>query len=216
MRRYIIPATVISSLILIVASWLYINSFQKVTITFNRSHGTITLEGSTLKEPLTVVSEQEMKLKKGSYKLITSGTNVKQTTEDLQVGGEPIEKNIYIPLEDAYLSKQLSKEQEVITRTIAEHYPRLQTFYTINPGKLYGRGEWYGTTLTYKGSDSDNRDTLRLLLKKENKQWLLVTTPPQQLLSTKLLPDVPSYILRDINQPAYLPGTANSPAIQPE
>jgi hypothetical protein len=157
-----------------------------------------------------------MKLKKGAYQLITSGTDVRKTTENLQVGDQPITKDMYIPLSDEFLQKQLAAESSAIHQTIIDRYPQLASLYTINPGKLYGRGEWYGTVLTYIGTDSDNRDSLRILLQKQGNSWHVVTTPPQPLLSAKKLPDVPSYILSDINQPAYLPGTAASPAIQPK
>lgn len=216
MRRYLTISAVVVSIICIIASWLYINSFQKITITYNRSHGSIVLKSDVLRNPITIISNQEITVKKGHYQLVTSGTNVKQTTEDIDVGGQPIKRTIYIPLDEGYLQKQLAVEQQAIDHAITNEYPAISNLYIVNPGKLYGRGEWYGTTLTYKGTDSDNRDTLRLLLKKETKSWLLVTKPPQPLLSAKQLSDVPSYILRDINKPAYLPGTTTSPAIQPE
>lgn len=215
MRRNIIIA-LIASLISIVASWLYIDSFQQVSITYDRSQGSITLEGNALEKPLTIISNQEMKLKKGSYRLVISGTNVKQTTEDLTVGSQPVKKTVYIPLDDAYLKKQLETENVRIQQAITDRYPLLTNLYTINEGKLYGRGEWYGTTLTYKGLDSDNRDTLRILLKKSSDKWSVASTPPTPLLSTQTFKETPSYILRDINQPAFLPGTASSPAIQPK
>lgn len=215
LRIIIVISAVIVS-ISILAAWLYINSFQFVTISYNRSYGTITMTGGNLERPLVIVSGTKMKLKKGHYQLAASGTNVRQTTEDLQVGGQPIVKNIYIALSDEFLKKQLANEEAAIQQAILEQYPVIANLYTINHGKLYGRGEWYGTVLTYRGSDSDNRDSLRILLQKDGRIWHVITTPPEPLLSAKKLPNVPSYILSDINQPAYLPGTATSPAIQPE
>jgi hypothetical protein len=71
--------------------------------------------------------------------------------------------------------------------------------------QLLGDGRWFGATLTYKGSDTANRDTLRVLLEKKDNLWTLRTTPPEPLLSTKKYPDVPKSVLQTINKPVSLP-----------
>ncbi len=112
------------------------------------------------------------------------------------------------------LKKQLQTELPAITSALTAAYPQVSTDYTINPGNLYDKGQWFGTTLTYKGSDTDNRDTLRVLLQKKNNIWIVRTTPPQPLLSTAEFPDVPKSILQSINKPISLPaGAENSPVI---
>lgn len=112
--------------------------------------------------------------------------------------------------------EQLQKELPVITRVLVEKYPKITTDYTINKGQLFEEGKWFGTTLTYKGTDVNNRDTLRVLMEKKDNVWTLRTTPPQPLLSTKEFSDVPKAVLQAINKPISLPaGAANSPAINP-
>lgn len=111
------------------------------------------------------------------------------------------------------LNNQLDKELETITLVLQSAYPKITTDYTISRGKLYDQGQWYGTTLTYKGTDTYNRDTLRVLMQKKDGIWTLRTTPPELLLSAKKYPDVPKSILQSINQPVSLPGTADSPTI---
>ncbi len=111
------------------------------------------------------------------------------------------------------LSAMLDDEMEAIADALTSAYPDAANLYTINKGKLYDRGQWYGTTLTYRGPDTDNRDTLRILMQKKGNKWIVRTTPPQPLLSTVTYPDVPKEILQNINQPAELPGTDSSPAI---
>lgn len=111
------------------------------------------------------------------------------------------------------LKAQLKTEQSTITGVILAAYPKIATDYTINPGQLFENGQWYGTTLTYKGSDTMNRDTLRILLQKKEGIWLLRTTPPEPLLSAKKYPDVPKKVLQTINKAISLPGTDTSPTV---
>lgn len=110
------------------------------------------------------------------------------------------------------LKSRLLLEQPAITQVLLGKYPLIATAYTIDEGRLYDRGQWYGTTLTYKGSDKDNRDTLRVLMQKKNDMWVIRSTPPRMLLSAKDFLDVPVSILKSINQPVSLPGD-NSPAV---
>ncbi|RYF29645.1 MAG: hypothetical protein EOO17_00455 [Chloroflexi bacterium] len=117
------------------------------------------------------------------------------------------------PLSEQELDALLQTELPTLAEVLTTKFPAAVDLYTINQGKLYDRGQWYGTTLTYRGSDEDNRDTLRVLMQKKDGVWIVRTTPPQLLLSQKSYPDVPKTILQTINQPAELPGTTSSPAI---
>lgn len=110
----------------------------------------------------------------------------------------------------------LARETEVVTKIITAKYPLAATDYIIGVGKLYtDHGTWYGMTLTYRGTDTMNRDTLRVLLQKKNGSWVLRTTPPEPLLSAQKYTDVPVAVLRSINKPVSLPGTDTSPIITP-
>ena len=111
------------------------------------------------------------------------------------------------------LKTQLETEQPTITSAILMAYPKIATDYVLNQGQLFEEGQWYGTTLTYKGSDTMNRDTLRVLMQKKEGVWILRTTPPQLLLSTKKYPDVPKKVLQAINKAISLPGTDTSPTV---
>lgn len=113
------------------------------------------------------------------------------------------------------LAKKLTTEQPTITAVLSAAYPKSATDYTMSSAKLYDKGQWFGAILTYKGSDSMNRDTLRVLMQKKNGVWILRTTPPELLLSAKKYPDIPKSILQSINKPVSLPGTDNSPVINP-
>lgn len=116
-------------------------------------------------------------------------------------------------LSDKQLDTRLTSELDTISLVIAAEYPQLPTLYAIDRGKLYQAGEWYATTLTYQGSATDNRDTLRLLMQKKDGVWTMRSTPPEPLLTQPSYPDVPKAILQDINKPTVLPGTDTSPTI---
>ena len=111
------------------------------------------------------------------------------------------------------LDTQLKIEQPTITSVLTAAYPKVATDYEMNQGQLFDQGEWYGTTLTYKGADSMNRDTLRVLMQKKQGVWVLRTAPPQPLLSTVEFPDVPKSVLQTINKAISLPGNDTSPAV---
>lgn len=99
----------------------------------------------------------------------------------------------------------LETEFPTIQGVLLASYPKADTDYIMANKQLLGDGRWFGATLTYKGSDTANRDTLRVLLEKKDNLWTLRTTPPEPLLSTKKYPDVPKSVLQTINKPVSLP-----------
>lgn len=106
----------------------------------------------------------------------------------------------------APVKKTFEQERETILAALATKYPDLTKDYTISKGKFYKENTLYGTTLTYKGSDTMNRDTLRLLMQKKDGIWTLRTNPPEPLLSKQSYSDIPVEVLRDINKAVSLPG----------
>lgn len=113
------------------------------------------------------------------------------------------------------LTLLLQKEQAAIDSSITASFPQISTLYTIERGKLYHKGEWYGAILQYKGSESANRDTLRIVMQQKAGIWVLRTSQPQPLVSKQDIPNAPVSMLDDINRPAPLTGTETSPAITP-
>lgn len=103
------------------------------------------------------------------------------------------------------LKALMESEFPTINGVLLAAYPKVGTDYIIGNKQLLGDGRWFGATLTYKGSDTANRDTLRVLLEKKDNLWVLRTNPPEPLLSTKKYPDVPKTVLQTINKPVSLP-----------
>ncbi len=98
------------------------------------------------------------------------------------------------------------QDRDAIFKSLEVAYPKIATDYTIAKGTFYENNTWYGTTMTYKGEDSMNRDTLRVLVQKKDGLWVFRTKPPTPLLSKYDYPDVPVKVLQSINKPVSLPG----------
>ncbi len=113
------------------------------------------------------------------------------------------------------LGDLLLKEQMSISAALTAQIANVNSLYTTEREQLYDKGQWYGAILQYKGTDSANRDTLRIVMHKQSGQWTVKTTPPQPLVSSIDLPDAPKAMLDDINRPAILLGTDTSPTINP-
>lgn len=96
------------------------------------------------------------------------------------------------------LNSILEGEFESIKTALYQKYPQLH-LYEIQKGKLYYMGEWYGTTLRYVGDDYDNSDTLRVVLKKSEDNWQVVTDPPSITLDKYTYKNIPFDILTDVN-----------------
>lgn len=88
------------------------------------------------------------------------------------------------------LNKMLVSEISALTTAILASGTSIDTLYTINQGSLSHFGEWYFTTLTYKGSSEDtSSDTLVVGLQKKDGVWE-ATLPPDIIFTTAAYPDV--------------------------
>lgn len=192
----------------------YLASLQKVTFVYDQNQGNVSLTGNHITDKMNITPNKEFTLPKGTYQIHISGDNAKSDVRTLNIQDTPITQTIPISLPDKKLQELLGKELPAINILIDKQYPTLMSLYTIKD-TLYDRGQWYGAVLTYKGTDNDNRDTLRLIAHKDAGQWKLITTPPQPLVSTQEFPSVPREIIDTLNRPSYLPGTNISPAIYP-
>lgn len=68
--------------------------------------------------------------------------------------------------------------------------PTIDQYYTISKGTLMNWGNWYFTTLVYKGSsDDESSDTLVTGLQKINNEWKVVLFP-DIIFTTSTHPDV--------------------------
>lgn len=154
-------------------------------------------------EPIkeNVSSGQEIRLPKGLYTVYYKGS---PGYEDRYIEFELSEQNQKLQINPSYneekLRENLDSEFTSIKKSLEDKYPQIGDLYDIKKGELYSRGEWYGTTLVYKGTDSANRDTLRVVLNKDGSgQWTVKTDPPDIVLSKRVYQDIPDEVLRAVN-----------------
>lgn len=144
-------------------------------------------------------SGQEIKLEKGKYVVQYDAVD---GYEDSIVELDFSEKRQVINLDPNYdtlrLDAILKKELKTIHGSLKNELPNIDV-YDVRQGRLYKKGDWYGTVLIYKGSDLFNSDSLRVVMKKENGKWVIKTNPPSISLNKYSYPDVPEDILRDVN-----------------
>ncbi len=205
----------------------HINSQQKVTVSFSSDiskmeiyhaeviRNSLTIDGDKV---ATIKSGEQYTLNKGLYALKPYGNKIKTDLISLQVGDKPINKSVDIDYSSNYLSDLTGNEEAALDTAIQKSNPELAKLYTINPGNLYHHGEWYGTTLSYIGTETLKRDTLRLVLKKDNGEWKVVTNPPQIVLSAKNYPSIPFSVLKAVNDIdlglPLMPGMSPDPVVQ--
>lgn len=202
---------VVALLLIIVgnAAWNYQHSFQKLTVTYKSEdissadlypavvqNGNLRATGELVEH---VASGQTYKLKKGLYLLRPTGVRI--TTDDIPVnlGDIPVDKTLDPDYSTEYLKTLLLDEEPAIKAAILASDPQIAGLYKVNSGVLYQRGEWYGTTLSYKGTQTLSRDTLRLVAHKVKGEWVVVTNPPQISLSGSKYPTVPHAVLAAVN-----------------
>jgi hypothetical protein len=157
-------------------------------------------------KPLKTISDsgQQIRLKKGTYLL---QYDAKDNYKDYFITINLSEKRQTVSLSpdysDDYLNKLLRGETANLKKVILEKYPKIKQLYNIQPGRLYKKGDWYGTVLTYKGDSTGanlfKTDSLKIILEKQNGQWVVKTNPPNILLSKYDYPGIPEEILRSVN-----------------
>ena len=187
----------------------YLTSYTSVTIDA-RNNDQVLLYKVTKDTPVgseeqippdTVIpyASSTTKVHKGVYSLYFkahSGYQNQYKTVDLSSGPQTV---TFDPaFSDSHLNTLLKTELPVIKTALTVAYPNISA-YDIQTGQLYKTGEWYGTTLTYKGPDIFNSDTLRIVLNKTASGWVVVTNPPSVNLNKYDYPKIPLEILKSVN-----------------
>lgn len=181
------------------AFWSYATSFQEVVFRFNAAQGYVEIVG-TDKQKLYPIDMQPVRLKKGDYAMRNVGKNIKPEARTQAVTGDTTTISIPFSYTDTYLEAMYIKERPAIETALYKQYPLAQTGYTLANAKLYHQGELYGATLTSNDQASDNADILRVLIKKKDNEWQVLSTPPTPVLSAPLYPGINRAILLDINR----------------
>lgn len=172
-----------------------------VYTTTNYDRGKLQQKAAVIKE-----SGHKTRLPKGSYTLVYSASaDYSGGIRKVTLGEAVTTINIEPYYSQTKLDFSIDKELPAIKKVLLNKYPLISKLYIIQRGMLYHYGEWYGTTLQYKGDDYTASDTLKLVMHKEKNQWIIKTNPPNIYLPSSVYKNIPSDILDDINNNQHTP-----------
>ena len=226
-RKYI--AICLLGLILIGGIWgvlAYMSQFQSVKVSYDtadvtklelyrafESKGVLTLDGDKIQD---IESGRDYTLSKDTYALKPSGDKIKTDLIRLDVGDIPLNQTVDIDYNTLYLDSVLKSETAAITQALFTSNQKIQELYVLNPGVLYKKGQWYGTTLSYKGSNPLERDTLRVILVKKDGVWS-VAAKPSIVIAAPAHNTIPTSVLKAVNAVdigiPLMPGMSSDPII---
>ncbi len=202
----IIVVTIISTVYIL----SYINSQQFITVKYkNISKVTIQKfkQGVRWTQDATVIpkSGEKIKVPKGDYLLKYTGSNgYASKYENITIQDKPVVISLDPDYSQDQLVDMLDQDFDTIKAALGAKYQNIGD-YIIEKGKLYKKGEWYATTLQYIGDNYYNYDSLRLVMKKENGSWKLITDPPSIVISSRNYPSIPVDVLQDVNNVQNVP-----------
>ena len=205
---FIISGIVIIALIASGFAIKYYTAFKKVTVTtvqqdltadvYQRNPNSDGPDGDT--KVGTVHGTKVFSLQPGKYYAIAEGTKYDKSQQiSFTVDSKDFSVTVNPSFSDDYLVELFKQQIATIRNLIATKYASIIGNYTINPGKLYLDGTWYGTTLVGKSpSPGELGDTYRIVLHKVNNTWTIAAAPAI-VLSAPDYKDIPFTILSDLN-----------------
>lgn len=155
-------------------------------------------DGKNNKIKTILESSKGIRLKKGIYIIKYSGSP-DYSSGSLEVN---VDNEKSVTVDPSYskekLADLLKDQSSQINNLLKTQIPKID-LYIVQPGELYMFGDWYGAVLTYNGDDAFNADTLRVVMKKENNTWKLMTNPPEIMVNKKIHKEIPPEIVDLIN-----------------
>lgn len=215
-RLWISVALLLTGLLAVGAAYLLIQlTPKKVTITYNSLPGAqVKLYKLDSAEELssvgadkvtgreiegTIESGKEVVVERGVYAISVSGNNIESKQYPLEVNSDT-RKDITINYSQEYLTDLLKETEPTILSVLKSELPTLPSLYSVRSSKLYLNGDWYGAQLRYIGTDQYDRDSLRVVLKKNNDgKWELVTKVPEIIVTRPKYPTIPDSVIAGVN-----------------
>ena len=183
-----------------VIGFRYIQSFHSVTLKIDDYISSVNIYSAGQKQLLHTVAgdNTSISLREGEYTYEAKGERIGTVTESFSISDDTT-LTVSPPYSSTYLSSVLSSQEESIKDIIRNSYTSIIGEYTIHPGILYDKGEWYATILTKTEDDLYGvSETYRVLFHKEGDSWSMIRYPEIVLLSINY-PDVPVDILHNVN-----------------
>lgn len=183
---------------------VYMQSFKTVRLEVKQADMSVKVHSQNRTEVGAFTGSKELRLQEGKYTATPQGDQYDTTPIPFEVIDKDISVTLAPSFSDIRLAELLRPEQAVITKKIVDAYPGVINGFHVRDGRLYKEGEWYATILVQKTQGAgDEPDLYRIVLKKEDGQWV-IKTKPAIVLSAKEYPDIPFYILSSINRrPLY-------------
>lgn len=205
MNKKVVPLIIVLVLgIAGLVAFNYYSSFQTLNITYANSVNVETKIFQDDQEIASLNNSKSLRLKKGEYIVKTSKSD-QYSAEEFNITLK--DKKQELTIDPSYSESKLAgmlKPQEIELIKIISSNIGLGNEFRVNPGKLYIKGDWYGTTIIPNLSEeelqSDYVDIYRVILKKENGKWTLVTKVPRLVISKLDYPDVPGFVIEDTNR----------------
>lgn len=162
--------------------------------TFRESEGSSSVANSG-----TLKSTGILRLKADTYHVIPTGDSI--SPDAIKVGvddnTESVDINPYYS--ENYLANNFSDQIPDINTVISDKYSKIIANYTIESGKFYHYGDWYGTTLYNEPTAEGGSDTYGIILRKVDNKWNIVTTP-QIIFRYSDHKNIPEDIIDAVNQ----------------
>lgn len=204
---FIITGIAIIGLIGGVFAYKYYSSFKKVTVIVQQQDITADIyrrnpnndDSGNDTRVGTVKGTQVLSLQPAKYYAISEGDKYDKSEASFIVNDKDVTINVNPGYSSTYLTSILTQERSSIKAVITAKYSGILGDFTINDGKLYHDGSWYGTTLVQKSpAPGENGDVYRTVLHKVGNNWQFAATP-EIILTSPSHPDIPFDILTDLN-----------------
>lgn len=206
--RLIIISIVVIGLIGAGFAYQYISSFRKVTFNVKQTGLSADIyqrnpnseESDSDTKMGTVKNGEVLSLRPAKYYAVPTDTKYDNAQISFTVADKNISVDVNPGFSSNYLASILAAELPAINSLITTKYASILSGYTVNSGKLYLDGSWYGTTITQKSPGPGQLgDVYRTVLHKVNGAWRFAATPALVLTAPEHT-DIPKDILVDLNK----------------
>lgn len=195
-------------LVVFIVFMQYRNSFSKINVQLTNTSSVSlykindqsaelpdTTEYKDKTPDLTITNNGVYKISKGLYAYFTQPIN---TDFEAQSGiintAEDKELLINPSLTNSKLDAIYATEKNNILSTLLSTYPNQMQNYTLEYGRVYVDGNWFGGYLVPK----DGSDKLQVVLRKSNNTWE-IAAKPNITISSAQYPDIPIEVTEAIN-----------------
>jgi len=199
-KALIIVTSLLIVVVIGVGSLFYYLSFKTVTFTIIPDDIEVVVFNRDNNEVARLTQDGSLRLQAGNY----TANPVNEAYSSTPVPFTVSDQDVSVSVDPSYsldrLDDMRDKEEPIVVQKLRDTYADVISNFTIEPGKLYGKGDWYATLLPENPLQGGQQgDVYRVVLHKTDNQWQIVAGPAI-ILTSPQNPDVPAEILSDINE----------------